>query len=94
MDKAGQAQKWRWLALAVTVGGIIVFSLPWIPSDIKFLLALPLYAAFVYVYYKYLCLKKSMVSEKEQHVEQKKTDRNYSRKPEERTDKVNKKKRN
>lgn len=85
MDKAEQAKKWRWLALAVTVGGIIVFSLPWIPTKFKYLLALPLYAAFVYVYYKYICIKKSMVSEQDQPVEQKITGR---------TGKTNKRKRN
>lgn len=55
-------KKWRNLALAVTVLGIIVFLLPWIPSKIKFLSAVPLYIIFVYVYYRYICLKKRAVS--------------------------------
>lgn len=50
--------KWRWYALAVTILGIIVYSMPWLPDRIKFLLAIPLYALFVYVYYRYICLKK------------------------------------
>jgi hypothetical protein len=50
--------KWRWYALGITVLGIIVYALPWLPDKIKFLLAIPLYASFVYVYYRYICLKK------------------------------------
>lgn len=50
--------KWRWYALAVTVLGIILFSLPWIPTRYKYFLTIPLYAMFVYVYYKYMCIKK------------------------------------
>jgi hypothetical protein len=52
--------KWRWYALAVTVLGIIVYAIPdyLLPDKIKFLLAIPLYAVFVYVYYRYICLKK------------------------------------
>ena len=50
--------KWRWYALAVTVLGIIVYAMPWLPDKTKFLLAIPLYALFVYVYYRYICLKK------------------------------------
>jgi hypothetical protein len=51
--------KWRWYALAVTVLGIILYAMPWLPDKVKFLLAIPLYALFVYVYYKYICLKKA-----------------------------------
>lgn len=51
--------RWRWYALGVTLLGIIIYALPWIPSKIKFFLTIPLYAVFVYVYYKYLCLKKA-----------------------------------
>ena len=50
--------KWRWYALGVTVLGVIVYALPWLPDKTKFLLAIPLYALFVYVYYRYICLKK------------------------------------
>jgi len=56
-----EAKKWRNLALAITILGIIIFSLPWIPGKVKFLSAIPLYIIFVYVYYKYICLKRSMV---------------------------------
>jgi len=54
-----EISKWRWYALAVTVLGIIVYSLPWLSSRSKILLTIPLYAMFVYVYYKYICLKKA-----------------------------------
>lgn len=54
--------RWRWYALAITLLGIIIFSLPWIPSKIKFFLTIPLYAVFVYVYYRYICLKKAAKS--------------------------------
>ncbi|MDF9409337.1 MAG: hypothetical protein A4E52_00316 [Pelotomaculum sp. PtaB.Bin013] len=57
-----EIKKWRNLALAVTVLGIIVFSLPWIPSKLKFFSAVPLYIIFVYVYYRYICLKKRAAS--------------------------------
>ncbi|MDD4169529.1 MAG: hypothetical protein PHD36_04595 [Desulfotomaculaceae bacterium] len=93
MDKAEEAKKWRWLALAVTAVGIILFSLPWLRSDIKFFLALPLYAAFVYVYYQYICIKKSIVSEQDKPIEQI-TGRNNSQKTEGRTGKKDKKKKN
>jgi len=58
-----ESKKWRNLALAITILGIIVFSLPWIPGKIKFLSAVPLYIIFVYVYYRYICLKKGAVSD-------------------------------
>ena len=57
--------RWRWYALAVTVLGVIVYAMPWLPDKTKFLLAIPLYALFVYVYYKYICLKKATSSPKE-----------------------------
>ena len=50
--------KWRWYALAVTLLGIVLYAVPWIPSRYKFILTVPLYAMFVYVYYKYMCVKK------------------------------------
>jgi len=57
VDKA-EVVKWGWLALAVTISGIIIISLPWIPGRFKIALAVPLYAAIVFVNYKYICLKK------------------------------------
>jgi len=64
-----EIKKWRNLALAVSVLGIILFSLPWIPSKIKFLSAVPLYIIFVYVYYQYICLKKRALSaQKNNHI--------------------------
>lgn len=57
LDKA-EVVKWGWLALAVTLFSIIIISLPWIPGRFKIALAVPLYAAIVFVNYKYICLKK------------------------------------
>lgn len=57
-----EIKKWRYLALAVTVLGVIIFSIPWIPSKMKFFSAVPLYIIFVYVYYQYICLKKRAAS--------------------------------
>ncbi|HPZ43379.1 MAG TPA: hypothetical protein PL078_05190 [Bacillota bacterium] len=50
--------KWRRLVLLATVSGVAIFSLPWISGRYKIMLALPLYAMFVYVFYKYLCVKR------------------------------------
>jgi hypothetical protein len=50
--------RWRWITLAVTVLGILLITLPWIPNKFKIMLAIPVYISFVFVYYKYLCLKK------------------------------------
>ena len=50
--------KWRWLSLGVTLLGIIIISLPWIPGNYKIALGVPVYAAIVFVNYKYICLKK------------------------------------
>ena len=60
MGESGKAEaaKWRRLIWVVTVPGVVLFSLPWIPSKYKFMLAIPLYAMFVFVFYKYLCVKK------------------------------------
>lgn len=69
MDK-DELKKWRWLALAVSLVGIVFISLPVIPNQTKFFLAIPLYVIFVYVYYQYLCIKKRMAS-KEQLVKKK-----------------------
>ena len=56
--KNTEIKKWRRYAILVTVLGIILFSLPWITNTYKIALVFPLYAMFVYVYYKYLSLKK------------------------------------
>jgi|GEM_PF-1760412 len=53
-----EAAKWGWLAIAVTVLGVAIFTVPWIPDKYKIMLAVPVYAMFFYVYYKYLHLKK------------------------------------
>lgn len=50
--------RWRWIAFAVTLLGILVITLPWIPYKFKLMLAIPVYISFVFVYYKYICLKK------------------------------------
>lgn len=54
-----EIKRWRMYALVVTVLGIILYSLPWISSMYKIALTIPLYAMFVYVYYKYISLKKA-----------------------------------
>ena len=54
-----EISRWRWYALGVTILGVIVYAMPWLPDKVKFLLAIPLYALFVYVYYRYICLKKA-----------------------------------
>ncbi|TEB17294.1 hypothetical protein Psfp_00518 [Pelotomaculum sp. FP] len=53
-----EAAKWGWLSIAVTVLGVAIISAPWIPDKYKIMLAVPVYAMFFYVYYKYLHLKK------------------------------------
>lgn len=58
MKNNTEMSRWRWYAMAVTVLGIIIYSLPWLSSRTKILLTIPLYALFVYVYYNYICLKK------------------------------------
>lgn len=61
MNKTDQAElaKWRWTAIFVTVLGIALFAAPWIPKNYKYMMAIPIYAMFFYVYYKYICIKKS-----------------------------------
>ncbi len=56
--KDTELKRWRLYVILVTVLGIILFSLPWITPRYKIALTVPLYAMFVYVYYKYLTLKK------------------------------------
>lgn len=53
-----EATKWGWLSIAVTVLGVALISVPWIPGKFKLILAIPVYATFFYVYYKYLHLRK------------------------------------
>jgi hypothetical protein len=53
-----EAAKWGWLSIIVTVFGVAIFTVPWIPNNFKFMMAIPIYAMFFYVYYKYLHLKK------------------------------------
>lgn len=53
-----EAAKWGWLSITVTVLGVAIFTVPWIPDNFKILLAIPVYAMFFYVYYKYLHLRK------------------------------------
>lgn len=53
-----EAAKWGWLSIAVTVLGVTLISVPWIPGKYRIMLAIPVYAMFFYVYYKYLHLKK------------------------------------
>lgn len=64
MADPGRAEivKWRWLILLVTVPGIALFALPLIPGKYKIMLALPLYAMFVFVFYKYLCVKREALA--------------------------------
>ncbi|OPX84302.1 MAG: hypothetical protein A4E53_04078 [Pelotomaculum sp. PtaB.Bin104] len=70
MSERDLLKKWRWLAMVVTLAGLIIFSLPVIPSKIKFMLAIPLYSAFVYVYYRYICVKKSLASNEQKPIDQ------------------------
>ncbi len=53
-----EVAKWRWFSIGVTLLGIIIISLPWIPGKYKIALGVPVYAAIVFVNYKYICLKK------------------------------------
>jgi hypothetical protein len=53
-----EAAKWGWLSITVTILGVAIFTVPWIPDRFKIMLAVPVYATFFYVYYKYLHLKK------------------------------------
>jgi L-asparagine transporter-like permease len=57
MDK--EAKKWRNLAILITIVGIIVFTFNWETNSTKFYVGIPLYMMFVYVYYKYICLRKA-----------------------------------
>jgi len=91
-EKIEAAKKWRRLALVVTAAGIIIFSLPMIPDRFKYMLAIPLYAVFVYVYYKYLCLKKDIASGAGHTVQQETTGRGRSHKTGNRPGKTSSKK--
>ncbi len=61
MNKTDRAElvKWRWTAIFVTVLGIMLFAAPWIPKTYKYMMAIPIYAMFFYVYYKYISIKKA-----------------------------------
>ncbi|HBC92760.1 MAG TPA: hypothetical protein DCZ10_07595 [Pelotomaculum sp.] len=59
-----EATKWGWLSIAVTVLGVAIIAGPWIPDRYKIMLAVPVYAMFFYVYYKYLHLKKTAKTNK------------------------------
>ena len=69
---AAEAKKWRNLAIGITGLGILVFAIPWESSTTKFYVAMPLYIMFVYVYYKYICLRKAAAQEKEELEEREK----------------------
>ncbi|MDD2443402.1 MAG: hypothetical protein PHS52_02750 [Desulfotomaculaceae bacterium] len=60
MKKKNQARagKITWHVWAVIALGAVVFALP-VPEKVKIFLAIPLYAAFIYVYYKYVYKKRS-----------------------------------
>ncbi len=60
MNEPGKIEltRWRWITLAVTVLGVLIIAVPWLPNNFKFMLAIPVYLIFVFVYYKYICLKK------------------------------------
>lgn len=60
-----EVAKWGWLAVGVTILGIIMISLPQIPGRYKIAMAVPIYAAIVFVNYKYICLKKASRQEGE-----------------------------
>lgn len=53
-----EAARWGWLSIAVTVLGVAIITMPWIPGKYKILLAIPVYVMLFYVYYKYLNLKR------------------------------------
>ncbi len=57
-DYRTELVKWRWTAIVVTVLGILLFAAPWIPKNYKYIMAIPVYAMFFYVYYKYISVKK------------------------------------
>lgn len=73
-----EAKKWRKLALIISVLGVILFSLPMIPNKVKLLAAVPIYLVFVYVYYKYICLKKAALADDQGSARQDSIDRGNS----------------
>ena len=55
-----EARKWRLLAIIITVVGVVFFALPLeLPHSTKIYLAAPLFAMFVFVYYKYIGLREA-----------------------------------
>ena len=66
-----EAKKWRNLAIVITIVGVILFALPIdVPHIYKVYAALPLFAMFVYVYYKYIGLREA-AKEKTKHKSEK-----------------------
>lgn len=59
MTTRAELAKWGWLTFVLTVLVIVVYAVPWIPGKIKILLAVPAYAMFVLLFYKYIALKKA-----------------------------------
>ena len=57
-EKEREAAKWRKLALGITIVGVILVAIPWEPLKLKLFTLIPLYLMFVYVYYKYFCLRR------------------------------------
>gem|GEM_PF-1643952 len=53
MEKKGKrtTTKFTWQIWAVIILGVIIFALP-IPVDYKYLLAIPLYGLFIFLYYR------------------------------------------
>ena len=64
-----EAKKWRTLAFVITGAGILVIALLGEMGYSQWLLAAPIYFMFVYVYYKYICLRKAAAQEKEEYQE-------------------------
>ena len=61
--KEKEAKKWRNLAIIITFVGVLVVALPWDAGVSKVYAAIPIYVMFVYVYYKYIGLRKAVKKE-------------------------------
>lgn len=57
MDRT-EEKKWRVRTMAAFALGFVFFLLP-LTREVKFLAAVPLYIIFVYVAYRYICIKKA-----------------------------------
>jgi len=53
-----EMRKWSWTIWVVIALGVIVFALP-ISEKLKIILSIPLYAMFLFVYYKFMRKKGS-----------------------------------